>query len=135
MSPTKDEFLKYFRDNSLRDHEIRMLLLHYFSPSHTITSGQLAAAMEWANFNGINLHYGGLAHAVGSALGYPQPDNGIWVTLFADFHKPEDDGQDKKRWQWIMRDELVATIVEMGWATPEAKEKYESELRWAQLLA
>ncbi|MSU73554.1 hypothetical protein EXS56_00240 [Candidatus Kaiserbacteria bacterium] len=134
ITPTSDQFAAYFRSNPLSESEEKMLLLNYFSPNHTITSWNLAAAMGWKNFPAANLHYGGLAGRAAEAMGLVPPNEDYAVSFFVDFYMPES-GKDDGHWQWIMWPQLVEAIQKLGWATDAAKEKYESELRWAALMA
>lgn len=133
ISALVNNFVEYFKNNSISDKEEKMLLLNYFSPSHTITSELMASAMGWPNFNSANLHYGTFASKVAKIMGFVPPNREYAISFFADFNLPES-GQDHGHWQWIMHSELAEAINLLGWNTDDAKKKMEAELSFAETM-
>lgn len=130
---SSNNFVEYLKNNPLKNNEERMLLLNYFSPDHTITSGMMAAAMEWPNVGSANLHYGTLAGKVAKGMGFTPPIKEYKVSFFVEFNMPES-GADDGHWQWIMRPELIEAIHLLELDTDLAKRSTESELRTAEIM-
>jgi hypothetical protein len=126
------DFVEYFEKNYLKDNEEEMLMLNYFSPDHTITSGMMAAAMNWPNVGSANLHYGTFSGKTAKVMGFVPPLKDQ-VSFFVDFNMPETE-KDESHWQWIMRPELVEAIHLLGWDTEEARRKAQNNLNTAEIM-
>lgn len=59
------------------EKHIELLRAHLEAPRHTATASQLARAVGYANYGGVNMQYGTLAHRVASRLGVVAPPNGF----------------------------------------------------------
>jgi len=132
IGASTEDFVDYFKSNSLEDWKEEMLLLNFYSPGHTITPQTMAAAKEWKNFNAANLHYGALSGKVSEEMGFELPDKRYKVSFFCEF----DDIEVKEEWEvgWIMRPELVEAVKQLRFNTEGAKERAEMALSHAELM-
>lgn len=118
---TPDEYRKALlvvRDkHRISERDLKMLRAHYRADRHTITAGQLAAALEFKDGAAANLHYGKLAHKLSDALGI-EPSKRVngtvaWWRVIA--YGPAD-RELGDHFEWTMRPELVAALQAMKWA-------------------
>jgi hypothetical protein len=115
----RDALLAVRDSSGISPLELAMLEAHYKSPSHTITSTQLAEKAQLSNYSIANLNYGKLAHRIADQLHYRPGDSSVegaehwWRTLA--YGKDASPEMEIKHYRWVMRPELVRALEEMGW--------------------
>ena len=120
---TAEQFKKALlavRDKNLPPSHLAMLRAQCRAPNATMTATQLAAAVDYENYNAANLQYGTLAFNVASVLGFVpeiQRADGSpcwWTTL--SYSNENNAEENTGHFQFIMRPELIAALREMRWA-------------------
>ena len=105
---TKDEYRAALLAIKPQDHERELLRTHYRAPNHTITAAELADAMEYANWGGVNLQYGKLAEKFCDYFNVQvEPCLNVLVTATKQ--------SANEHWRLTLHDELVDAIRELKW--------------------
>lgn len=94
-----------------KGRQLEFLQVHYESPGRASTAAVLAHAVGYKNWRPINLHYGNLAAAIGSAMGKQQPGLG----LLCEFAGPKT--VSNEHWVLVMRPEFAKALMQCGWVT------------------
>jgi hypothetical protein len=98
---------------------LEMLKANYFAPEHTITAGQMATAVGYANWSSANVQYGKFAGAIAQKLGHVSgqlegvagavtPD----VAILVSFHDGATTGEEV---HWRLLPAVVQALEEMRW--------------------
>lgn len=88
----------------ITDKQWEMLCAHYQAPNRSITARQLAKAVGFQNYGGVNLQYGRLGALLGSVLGFEKRNS----SMLATFIKPEE--TDNSEWLWVMLPALAEAL-------------------------
>lgn len=91
------------------DLDLPMLEAHYRAPDHTLTAGELAAAVGLPSYSAANLRYGIYAGHLCKALGR-KPEFNIEILVSFSGGVP---GSEFIR--WTMHPEVVAALEELRW--------------------
>jgi hypothetical protein len=109
---TKDQFKHaLLAIRPIADHHMALLKAHYRAPGHTMTASQLAEALDYANYNAVNLHYGKLADLICDAIGV-SPE-GARLNILVTVYKPND--QPQEHWRLVLRPQVVEALRELNW--------------------
>jgi hypothetical protein len=113
--PTVKEFKDTLTTAKFNPKRIRLLRVHYHAPNRTMSAKQLAKAVGYAGYQGVNLQYGKLGYAMGKALQHTPTetyDDGrpIWTWVLATGKYP-----DSGDWEWTLRPELAQALEELDW--------------------
>jgi hypothetical protein len=88
-----------------------LLKTHFLAPEHTITVSELAKAVDYENYNAVNLQYGTFADHICNALGrLGKPE--VRLAILA---STPNKGEEKEHWKLVMRPELVQALQGLGW--------------------
>ena len=96
-----------------KPYQLRPLELHRASPGGTATMTQLADALGYRSYHGVNLIYGQFAALLCDRLGLSaedRPDPG--TAVLATFEKPDGDAA---QWRLTLRPEVVRALDDLGW--------------------
>lgn len=94
--------------------DLPMLEAHHRAPDHTVTAGELAAAVGLPNYSAANLRYGLYAGHLCEALGR-RPEFNIGILCSFSGGVP---GSEFIR--WTMHPEAVAALEELRWVRKRA---------------
>ena len=89
------------------DRQIELLRAHYKAPRHTATARQLANAVGYANYGGVNIQYGTLAHRIASRLGIVEPPNGFWLFVLVNWANSHDPSGDTR---FVLRAPMIEAL-------------------------
>ena len=93
----------------------RMMLLHHFaSPAHRTTASQLARAVDYKDWNSVNLQYGTFAKHLADQMGWIVPAGSPALYAICWFEMPPGARQ---HWRLVMHHELADAIKALGWGT------------------
>jgi steroid delta-isomerase-like uncharacterized protein len=111
--PTAEEYRKAFA--AVRDqmtvNQLLLLQRHYYAPGRTTTARRLAAAVQFQDWRGVNLQYGGLSKKVCEALNVEIDCDALFV--LATFVR--DPGIDEGECQLVMRVQVARALELLGW--------------------
>jgi hypothetical protein len=89
-----------------------LLRVHYSALGHVQTYSQLATAVGYANYGGVNSQYGRLARGVASRLGIvARPREGFWGIVIVDWAGSYDPTGTRFR----LRTEVVRALERLGY--------------------
>ena len=109
-TPTTAEFKRALLAlRPIAPHHLQMLRAHYRAPGHTLTASQIAAAVDYQDYHGVNLHYGKFAGALCEQLGRPHE-----FSIILDSALPGD--EPPGHLELVMRRELVEALDDLCWA-------------------
>lgn len=103
---TQSEYLQALDAIKPSEQQLEMLRIHLSAPGRSLTARQLAKAIGFSNWNAANLQYGTFAGKLCKELRV-EPEQNLHV--IATFLK-----QANEEWQWQLRPNLVAALVEFG---------------------
>jgi hypothetical protein len=111
-----EAYVKAFRDvirgEGIAEEHKAILLAHYQSPAHTATWAQLADEIGYANWGGISLQYGKLAHRIAERLGVLEPPKGFWIYVLADWAMGRDPESGHAR--FVLRQPVIGALRRLG---------------------
>ena len=101
---------------AVNQNRIKLLLAHYHAPDRTLSATQLANAVGYASYRGVNLQYGKLGYEMGVSLCYTPSESykdgtPIWTWVLATGHESDRGGD----WEWTLRPGLAQALEELGW--------------------
>jgi hypothetical protein len=99
--------------------QIDLLRAHCVAPKNTTTWSSLAQEVGYKNFRAVNLHYGVLAHRVGTILGRARPPEGFWLFVlvhWADRREPLSDHT-----QFVLRPQVIDALRLLGYSWANGK--------------
>jgi hypothetical protein len=81
--PMVDEYKTAFLDSrkALTEKQLQMLKQNYYAPGHTVTAGELARSVGFANFNAVNVQYGAYAAELCARLGRKPPTTLVGILV------------------------------------------------------
>ena len=93
-----------------------ILRFQFLAPDRTVTPAQIAAQMQYKDWNAANLWYGKLGLAIAEALNYAPPKRAkgkpkSWSTISTG-GSPE---EDTEHFPFVMRPEFAQAIIDLGW--------------------
>jgi hypothetical protein len=94
------------------EKHIELLRAHFEAPGHKRTARQLAQAVGYANYGGVNLQYGILAKRVASRLGVVEPPNGFWLFVLVEWASRVDPSGDTL---FVLRAPVVEALKRLGY--------------------
>ncbi len=103
---TRNEYVQALAAVNPSAQQVEMLRIHLSAPGKSLTARQLARAIGFSNWNAANLQYGTFAGKLCKEL-HLEPEQNLHV--IATFLKQPDE-----EWQWQLRPEFVAALVEFG---------------------
>ena len=111
--PTVEEFKNVLTAIAREPKWMKLLLAHYHAPGRTMSATQLAEAVGYEDYRGVNLQYGKLGYKVGKALQHTPTvtyadGRPIWTWVLAT-GKRTDGGE----WIWTLRPELAQALEEL----------------------
>jgi hypothetical protein len=111
--PTAAEYRKAFAavHDQMTVSQLLLLQRHYYAPSRTTTARRLAAAVQFQDWRGVNLQYGGLSKKVCEALNVEIDGDALFV--LATFVR--DRGIDEGECQLVMRAQVARALELLGW--------------------
>jgi hypothetical protein len=98
-------------ESELPESHISLLKAHYSSPDHTATATELAAAVNFQSYSGVNLQYGLLGERLREKLGFRGDEQSSYV--IASFVEPGTAGN--AEWQLVMHAQLARALEDLGW--------------------
>ena len=104
------EALLQIRD-VLPEAQLKMLRRHYFAPNHTTTASDLAKAVGYEDFRGVNLQYGLLGKRLRNVLNYRGKGQASYV--LAKFLPPGT--VNNSEWLWVMHPNVAKALEELKW--------------------
>ena len=108
--PTKSDFEKALRKIGIPGgKQLKFLQAHFASPGKASTATELARAVQYKSYDGINLQYGLLARRIGEAMGRPKAT----LSLLLEFSKPE--SLTNAHWILSMKMDFALALMELGW--------------------
>src|SRR5262245_1101140 len=111
--PTAEECRQAFA--AVRDqmtiNQLLLLQRHYYAPGRTTTARRLATAVQFQDWRGVNLQYGGLSKKLCDALQVEIDGDAIFV--LATFVR--DPGIDDGECQLVMRVQVARALELLGW--------------------
>lgn len=114
--PSIDEYVRGFRviESKMPDSHRDLLVEHYRAPGLTITATNLAKAVGYKNFRGVNLQYGKLGKRLREALRYDGGGQDSYILSY--FIPPGVRGNTD--WLFIMHGEVASALEILGWVNP-----------------
>jgi hypothetical protein len=111
--PTAEEFRHALAavSDQMTVNQLLLLQRHYRAPGRAITARQLAEAVGFRDWRGVNLQYGTLAKRVCDALGVTIDGDNLFV--LATFVR--DPGIDDGECQLVMRVQVARALELLGW--------------------
>lgn len=124
---TAEDYVRAFDAirEDISDLQRQMLRVHYGARDRSVTARQLAAAVGFAKFNAVNLHYGKLGHLLCSILGKPTGADGVFA--LAVFVPPGERGN--KEWLWMMRPQVAQALQLLGLVPLKSKSRFQPVAR------
>lgn len=89
--------------------QLDFLRAHYRARGRAMTATNLAEAVGYKDYRGINLWYGRLADTIGEVLGQKDPR----LSLLVDFVRPR--AVTNTEWVLVMRPEFASALKQVGW--------------------
>lgn len=114
--PTSDQYFKALSNITLTDNQKIMLGFHFNAHNRTVTFTELANAVNFENYNAVNLQYGKLGYLLGQELEmkFVKQKNGEDFCASSigagNLNKPKNDD-----FQLVMHHELAKAIEKIGW--------------------
>jgi hypothetical protein len=111
--PTAEEYRQAFAamKDQMTVNQLLLLQRHYDAPGRTTTARRLATAVQFQDWRGVNLQYGGLSKKVCDALGVEMDGDALFV-LATFVHDPDiDEGE----CQLVMRVQVARALELLGW--------------------
>ncbi|HWG45671.1 MAG TPA: hypothetical protein VN688_23115 [Gemmataceae bacterium] len=96
---------------ALPSNHLALLRAHYRAPDHTATATDLAKAVGYQDYRGVNAQYGRLGTILREALNYEE--GGQESYIIASFIPPG--VNDNIDWLWVMHPELAEALEQLGW--------------------
>ncbi|MEQ8789732.1 MAG: hypothetical protein RIC55_25790 [Pirellulaceae bacterium] len=108
---TKNDYLEALRKcEPIADHEMRLFRAHYSADDQTATATELAQAVGYKNYSGVNLQYGRFAGRLCEAFNRDLPTK---LEILLTFKKP--DRAKNGHWRFVMRQQVVEAARDLGW--------------------
>lgn len=109
--PSAEQYRRAFAQlGKLSNAHLDLLRAHYRAPQRRATATELAQAVGYESYRGVNLQYGRLGELLRGALSY---DEGQASYTVASFVPPGQEGNSE--WVWVMHPELAQALEAMGW--------------------
>ena len=93
---------------ALSSVHLQMLAIQRYAPERTVTAKQLATALGYTSFYGVNLHYGKLGRLIAAQLGRQPRAEGWWSVL-------SEGGPSADGYRWRMHQSLADALDLLGW--------------------
>jgi hypothetical protein len=113
MFLTAEEYRQALADvrDQMAVSQLLLLQRHYYAPGRTTTARRLANAVQFQDWRGVNLQYGGLAKKVCDAL-HVEIDGDALLVLATFVRDP---GIDDGECQLVMRLQVARALELLGW--------------------
>lgn len=98
---------------SLSPNQLALLQAHHQTPDHTATAAELAQAVGFKDYRGVNAEYGRLGKLLREALDFKGEGQESFV--IAAFVAPGTQGNTE--WLWVMHPELADALEQLGWTS------------------
>lgn len=111
--PTVDAYRAALKtgDHWLTKKQRKMLQAHLRAPHHTMTATELAKAVGFPTYSGVNLHYGFLASKIAQRMKWSVPPGEPELITLVSF----EDTSQNEHCRLVLRPELVTALTELGW--------------------
>jgi len=115
--PTVEEYKAAFLDcrRELTEKQMEMLRQNYYALEHTVTAGDLARLVGFANFNAANMQYGTYAGHLCVALGRKPPTTKVAILVRFSGKDLRDENV-----RWTLHPQVVQALEELRWVKKRA---------------
>lgn len=117
--PSVSDYVRGFKaiQRSMADSHFALLKEHYRATDLTITATDLAKAVGYKGFQGVNLQYGKMGKMLRTALNYTGEGQESYILAY--FIPPGEQGNTD--WLFIMHEEVAEALELLGWVKKEWK--------------
>jgi len=115
--PSVSDYTRGFKSirSNMADSHLDLLIEHYRADNLTITATDLAKAVGYKGFQGVNLQYGRLGKMLRQALNYTGQGQESYILSY--FIPPG--AQGNTDWLFIMHEEVAEALELLQWVKPE----------------
>lgn len=108
----REAFETLDQGNQIKENQRAMLIEHYRAPQRILTASQLARAVRYRSYRGVNLWYGKLAWRVAEQVGYDASAEGFtWLATLVVDQPLNEAGEIPLK----LRDEVAAALELLRW--------------------